>query len=70
MDIGISQSSLLFMKSSMMDINRIHQQMHAMDALHIHAKNGGINLDARLVTLFREFSMMTWDIICFSDTIL
>ena len=67
-DIGISQSSLLSMKSSMMDPNIIQQQKHVMDALCIHAKNDRINLDARLVALLAELSMMTWDIICFSET--
>ena len=38
-----------------------------MDALRIHAKNGRINLDARFVILLIEFSMITLDIICFSE---
>ena len=45
-----------------------YQQMHVMDALRIHAKNGRINLDARLVILLGELSMITWDIVCFSET--
>ena len=39
-----------------------------MDALRVHAKNGRITLDERLILLLGELSMMTWDIICFSET--
>ena len=34
-----------------------------MDALRVHAKNGRITLDERLILLLGELSMMTWDII-------
>ena len=52
----------------MVDADRIHQQMHVMDALRIHIKNGRINLDERLIASLGELSMMTWNIICFSET--
>ena len=45
-----------------------YQHMHEMDALRIHNKNCRINLDARLVILLGELSMITWDIIYFSAT--
>ena len=66
-DIGISQS-LLPTESPASIGDGIYQQKDIMDALRIHAKNGRINLDARLIILLGELSMITWDIICFSET--
>ena len=66
-DIGISQS-LLPTESPASIGDGIYQQKDIMDALRIHAKNGRINLDARLILLFWELSMITWDIVCFSET--
>ena len=34
----------------------------------MHGKNGRINLDSLLIQLLGEFSMISWDFVCFSET--
>ena len=47
---------------------RISQDDEIIDMWRVFAQNARINTDERLVQLIREFSLVKWDIVCFSET--
>ena len=46
----------------------IYEERHVMDSLLVHGKNDRINSDSRLIGLLGELSIMSWDLVCFSET--
>ena len=56
------------MESSALAEDGIYQERHIMDSLRVHGKNDRINSDERLIELLSEFSIISWDLVCFSET--